>query len=346
MMATRQGTSDAACQTEFPLTPLLNSEQKCQRAIEQLYRSLPVPVRDDGNDILHQHRQCGEAFAMFMDREWNRPGEHTSECGFLLDAIADLLLEHQPAYSLGFHIAFIEKISTPFFLSPQTIGGESTRSHNLRCYRWIYRGMKEAETPESITTPDDSDGDGKRDSNQDGKHDIPASKDLSHLPKSLTGLSYCAHCYSQGFLSSYCEDCAIKTDSHLTITTGYCSTRCYELDRQRHKPICELHKQFERATRLMKALHMMVETTNTTLSLEDSYERDGILFLTESSRHIEAMQGKCVVHPFAQDESMSEEHARAALEDEYSPNLSVTLMSRGQALWLWIGKQSHSFIMS
>ena len=116
---------------------------------------------------------------------------------------------------------------------------------------------------------------------------LQAARDLSHLPKSLTSRSYCAHCYWEGPLSLYCKGCAIKTGSHLTITTRYCSASCRELDRQRHQQRCELRRRFARATHMMKSLHILLEQTNTTLSIYNTFETGGMLFLTEKYQKLQ-----------------------------------------------------------
>ncbi|KAI0387655.1 hypothetical protein F5Y04DRAFT_286745 [Hypomontagnella monticulosa] len=341
MMATTQDPSDAVSLTPtpppFPPLPLLflDSRRLCREAVTMFYESLPTPAVDIENNSERQHRQWGKAFARLVRREFLRKGKHLDECKQLLETITLINGLHQPAFSPTFRVDFIQRRTQSFLFVP-IINDGSAKSKHLRYYKWIYQGMKEADRLDALALADDG-GDGRGDGSNDSRDDTSAARDLSHLPKSLTSRSYCAHCYWEGPLSLYCKGCAIKTGSHLTITTRYCSASCRELDRQRHQQRCELRRRFARATHMMKSLHILLEQTNTTLSIHNTFETGGMLFLTEKYQHVEALQGRCAVHPLAASGFETAEHVMAALQDEYSSTLSVTLLSRGQALWLWIG---------
>ncbi|KAI0848272.1 hypothetical protein F5Y00DRAFT_270247 [Daldinia vernicosa] len=297
--------SDAEAPTEAP----------CQLSIERLFESLPNPATNDRYPDQEQDRQYNRALWLFLEEE-KGPAEHDNECQ-RLKAVANNVLRSKNPH--GVRVAFIDGIA-PMAIDMSKYDAESAKSRYLAQCKWILQGRKDHDAyDENLSDPDP---------------DEDSDVEYSQLPKKLTTQKTCAYCNREG-RQFCCKDCVEADGSHVIFGTGYCRRRCEVLDKEDHKPICSMRQRFVRSVRLMRLILLIIENRQTNLSLEASYERDGMIFLKEKPRHFAAMRGDNLLGEFDED-SVQEKHIKAALQDQYLPDLPFMMLSSTQR-WLWKG---------
>ncbi|KAI1806123.1 hypothetical protein F4811DRAFT_569316 [Daldinia bambusicola] len=285
--------------------PVLGS---CQVSIERLFKNLPTPTSDDRYHDPQQDRQYKTALRIFLEEETG-PAEHDYECRKLKSIATNVLKSKNPH---GLRVAFIEGL-IPILMDMSKYDKTSAKSRYFAHSKWVLQGRK-----------DEDAYDGQDISSTDTDED--SDVEYRHLPESLTTETSCRYCQRKGSLF-FCDDCIQGIGTHKTVWTGYCSKVCETLDKEDHKPECLARQRFGRGARLMKSLLMVMEIRQTTLSLESTYEEDDIIFLEEKPRYYEAMQGDPVVRQFYKEDEIEEEHARAALQDQYLPDLPFLVLS-------------------
>ncbi|KAI1650800.1 uncharacterized protein F4817DRAFT_312665 [Daldinia loculata] len=290
-------------------------EAPCQLSIERLFENLPNPTSNDRYGDREQDRQYKRALRLFLEEETG-PAEHDNECQQLKSVASKVLRSQNPH---GVRVAFIDGIA-PMIIDMSKYDAESAKSRYLAHCKWILQGRKDHDAYDGDLSDPDPDED--------------SDVEYSQLPKKLTTQTRCAYCNSEG-RQFCCRDCVVITGSRETIGTGYCRRRCEVLDKDDHKPVCFWRQRFARSARLMQTILMIMEDRQTTLSLEGSYERDGMIFLKEKSRHFMAMLGDKFLGRF-NDEVVEEKHKKAALQDQYLPDLPFMMLSSTQE-WLWKG---------
>ncbi|KAI1470767.1 uncharacterized protein F4812DRAFT_469287 [Daldinia caldariorum] len=279
----------------------------CQISIERLFKNLPTPTSNDRYHDPEQDRQYNRALGIFLEEETG-PSEHYYECRKLKSIATKVLKGKNPH---GLRAAFIEGL-IPILLDMSTYDETSAKSRYFAHSKWVLQGRKDEDAYEC--------GEGFSTDLDDG------DDEYRYLPKSLTTETICRYCQREGRLF-LCRDCIQAIDFHLTIRTGYCSEICETLDKEDHKPECLARRRFARGAHLMKSLLMVIETRQTILSLESTCEEDDMIFLEEKPRYYEAMRGDPVVRQFYKEDEIEEEHARAALQDQYLPDLPFLVLS-------------------
>ncbi|KAI0111878.1 hypothetical protein F4814DRAFT_460920 [Daldinia grandis] len=290
-----------------------STESPCQLSIERLFENLPNPTSNDRYGDQVQDRQYKNALRLFLEE--TGPAEHDNECRRLKAVASNVLRTENPH---GARVAFIDGIA-PMAIDMSKYDPESAKSRYFAGCKWILQGRKDNDAYDGELSDPDPDED--------------SDVEYSHLPKRLTTPTHCAYCHHEGTQFS-CIDCEVGTSSRVTVGTGYCRRRCEMLDKEDHKIICFWRQRFVRNTCIMRTLLMVMENLQTTISLEGSYERDGMVFLKEKSRHFDAMLGSKVVRRF--DGAAEDKHHKAALQDQYLPDLPFMMLSSTQQ-WFWSG---------
>ncbi|KAI1658489.1 hypothetical protein F4813DRAFT_395780 [Daldinia decipiens] len=293
----------------------MEEESPCQLSIERLFENLPNPTSNDRYGDQEQDRQYKRALRLFLEEETG-PAEHDNECK-QLKSVASKVLKSKNVH--GVRVAFIDGIA-PMIIDLSKYDAESAKSRYLAHCKWILQGRKDHDAYDGNLSDPDPDED--------------SDVEYSQLPKQLTTQTKCAYCHREG-RQFCCIDCVVITSSRETIGTGYCRRRCEVLDKDDHRLICFWRQRFARSVRLMQTILLTMEYHQTTLSLEGSYERDGMIFLKEKSRHFRAMSGETVTCEF-NDQFVEERHQKAALQDQYLPDLPFMMLSSTQE-WLWKG---------
>ncbi|KAF3061469.1 hypothetical protein GL218_04067 [Daldinia childiae] len=290
-------------------------EAPCQLSIERLFENLPNPTSNDRYADQEQDHEYKKSLRLFLEEETG-PAEHDNECQKLKSVASNVLKGKNPH---GVRVAFIDGIA-PMIIDMSKYDPESAKSRYLAHCKWILQGRKDHDAYDGDLSDPDPDEDSDVEYNQ--------------IPKKLTAQTKCAYCNSEGH-QFCCITCMVITGSRETIGTGYCRRRCEVLDQDDHMLVCLWRKRFARSVRLMQIILLTMEKEQTTLYLEGSYERDGMIFLKEKSCHFKAMLGDKIMWGF-NSEVVEENHQKAALQDQYHPDLPFMMLSSTQE-WLWNG---------
>ncbi|KAI1386327.1 uncharacterized protein F4822DRAFT_431198 [Hypoxylon trugodes] len=302
----------------------------CEASIEQLFKDLPDPESEDNNDKpWRQYSKYKNALSKFLKTEMTSRREHIDEC-ILFRAVAYHMLSNWAPKIRPPRYQFIETMAN-FFLDLPLIGDQdSAKLRYFRYCKWIFQGRKDSYNHRHQATA------------AGGEHNGPTQRrrDFSHLTKSLTVPSHCNYCQKPE-VKFTCSGCARKNSGSLTIATGYCGKDCQTLDWNNHKGICFDRKRLGRAVNLTRKLMGVVEYRLSNLTLEGTFEIDGILCLTEESRAQRALRGDCFLKEINSKnylENVDVGHIQQAVEDQYFTDIPLVLSSSSQIYtWLYSG---------
>ncbi|KAI8961642.1 hypothetical protein F5Y11DRAFT_366587 [Daldinia sp. FL1419] len=292
----------------------------CQLSTKRFFESLPDPTTNERHDDAEQDRQYIGAIRIFLKKEAGSSA-HDDECT-QLKSIISKALENQVPH--GIRVAFIEA-SGFLVMGIVKYDAQSAKTRYLSECKWVFQGRKNkyicghSSSPSLAASPD-SNGD--------------SDDECESLPLTSTTPLSCAFCGSQGTLS-FCEACSNGSGPQMAIGVCYCGESCRLIHEPLHKSICQLRRRFIQATLLVKSLLGIMEEFQTLPCLEGSYERNGIIFLKEKPRYIEAMLGKPVVGKFRSG-SVAKDHVYIAMQDQYLLDLGFIASSTTQT-WLWQG---------